>query len=700
MNLTDIGEGVAMIGSKSLFLMAIGCMIIPAPVHAEDPLPEIVLKFLAYVERIETVEYDCESVTITPEQFERLPGVKSAADGGQRFNVGTCQIDLRNNSERFDLLPDQDPLERIEIYRDGYRIRFNPGLNQGAINRKKDSWDFSIPKAFGYVGGYMLGDRTGESLSEILLKRKYIGSITTTEDSFTIPKVYGRPNSPVQVNLVVRLSKEHDFCPVELHDVDVNPKDPSQTRERFMVRTGRFERIQDMWIPTMVACRTITPDAVYCGASFASNMKVNQPFSKPMDFVFPADSVYYDERDGTLHGRAPQEEIIFKREEVGERIQEQVVGGTGWWKSISIVFASTLVILFLWSRWRNRASHCIVLAFGALGVSGCTPEGSDIVKVPEVVSFPEADERKDSNSSQLATLICNDPLPVQVEFPKESGEIEREVAVAFRNDSQQMVRLPESIVTSCGCTSAVWDKSEVEPGGGAKMTLKITKPTASSKKYIQATSKVLDQAGATIDEISVGVSLKIDFDWECIDSQINLSGEPGTDAVGAFRIRQKTSTPPRISFPSMPQIQVLEVVEVDAVMHLYDVKIACRGPFSRDTYLGLVNVEYDGGNPSLQEVAIYVKLKERTQWRYRVLDLSKNDRNELPIPKGYSWVRNEVEPSVAGIASSQESSVLQVDFSQSERGFGVSKFRAVLSNQEGEVPCEFIVLSVASSEAE
>lgn len=409
-----------MLDSKRLIVTLIAWMLIAASVRAEDPFPEIVLRFLAYVERIETVEYECESVTITPEQFERLPGVKSPAEGGQRFNLGTCQIDLRNLSERFDLSPDQDPLERIEIYRDGYRIRFNPGLNQGAINRKKDSWDFSIPHAFGYVGGYMLGDRTGESLSEILLKRKYIGSITTTEDSFTIPKVYGRSNSPVQVNLVVRLSKEHDFCPVELHYVDVNPEDPSQTRERFMVRTGRFERIQDIWIPTMVACRTITPEAVYCGASFASNMKVNQPFSKPMDFVFPADSVYYDERDGTLHGRAPQEEIIFKPEPVGERIQEQVVGGTGWWKSIAMLCASTVVLLFLWSNWRRRAAHCIVLACGLLGLSGCTPKASDIVEVPEVVSFPDADEPSLSNPSQLAILVCNDALPVQIEFSQSS----------------------------------------------------------------------------------------------------------------------------------------------------------------------------------------------------------------------------------------------------------------------------------------
>ncbi len=680
-------------------LVLIVSLLITAPVHAEDPLPEIVLRYLAYVSRIETVEYDCESFTITPEQFDRLSGVTSAADGGERFNVGTCQIDLRDNSERFDLRPDRD-MERIEIFREGHRIRFNPGLNQGAILRKKDSWDLSIPHAFGYIGGYMLGDRTGESLSEILLKHKFIGPITTTDDSFTIPKVYGSPNSPVQVNLVVRISKEHDFCPVELHYVDVNPKNPAQTRERFMLRAGRFERIKDVWIPTLVACRTITSDAVYCGASLASNLKMNEPFSKPIAFEFPADSVYHDERDGTLHGRPVEEEVIFLPEDLAVRVQEHEVGGTGWWRSIALVCASTIVLLLSWSYWRKRAMNCVVIALGLAGLPGCTSDALLSGDDPQAVSRKDSDALKRLRVSNRSMLICKDAMPLEIEFPKDSREIEREATIAFRNESQQIIRLPESIVTSCGCTYAEWNKFELEPGGDATMKLKIVRPTANSKKFIQATSKVLDQNGAAIDEVSVAVSIKIDFDRESVDSQVTLSAEPGGHAVGAFRIRQRTSSAPRISFPSKPEIEVLDIVELDPDLHLYDVKIAWRSPFEKETYLGLVNVEYEQGNPSVQELPIYVKLKERTKWRYRVLDLSKIDRNELPIPQGFRWVRNEVEPAIEGIAAAEDNGTLQIDFSQASRGFGVSKFRAILTQEEDEIPCEFVVLSFATKEAE
>lgn len=135
--------------------------------RAEDPstdLPEVALRYIAYYDSVRTFQADTVTQVVQSSDIESI-NTFSMSSANTTFNTGRCFIDMRSNTERLDYEADQD-IKRIDIFRNGYRLRYNPDMLQGGIMKEKRSWDVTTPWGMGYVGGYILGDRTGESLSD------------------------------------------------------------------------------------------------------------------------------------------------------------------------------------------------------------------------------------------------------------------------------------------------------------------------------------------------------------------------------------------------------------------------------------------------------------------------------------------------------------------------------------------------------
>lgn len=676
-------------------LIALLCVLNISLSFADDSpkdLPEVVVRYLAYYDSVRSFQADTVTQVVQVSDIENIDSF-SMSSTNTTFNSGRCTIDFRNNTERLDYYADQD-IKRIDIYRNGYRMRYNPDMLQGGIMKEKRNWDVTTPWGMGYVGGYILGNRTAESLSDILTKNKFAAITDATKDHFVISKAYHNPNSQVFCNIEVTVSPKHDYCPTKIRYVDINPADTSQTMERFVVYAGQFEKVQGIWIPTAVATRMDVEDKPHCSITIASNILLNKPIDTLMQFEFPPEASYYDERDGSRHGPLfsdpnspgnrmfPPEESCDK-EQIAAPWQANYISGPIQY----LVIGASVIVLGGLVR-RKFFAFLIILAPMLSVSTGCN-ESQGLNAQSSFTPSPAP-----ATQLQAATgLTPVSAMPIKIPFGREEASYEKQATAKFKNSTNQTIVLDEEISTTCGCTQAQWSATKVKPGEEVEMKLTVSRPNANSKKVIQSKGKFRSEAAQTIEEVEAIIQVDYDTDWSLRDSQLVFRGIAGTSPVATLRVECKKGMElkPTISGPA--GIEIKGVRTVDLKMGLYDIEAALTTPIASDKPLGEVTVRNPGASPESLSIVATAEVAPPATWDSRVLDLAKNREVKLAVASGWNVTRWEMSPDSIPVTKLEDQGTPTFVFPDETPSFGRGSLKVFLSNQEHEVACDLLVFS-------
>lgn len=444
--------------------------------HAIGDYPPSLVKYLAYVDQLTTVEYDVQT-SLGPAGSTPIPTTAGRLvyffDSGNSYFRSDPTLDRQGSY--------------VEALQDGARFAFNVEAKQGSVSREKLFWPLLPISLIGMQISHCAGDNSGVGIREIVERKLYGGTIDELDSNgFVIRSIFTNPRSTVAQDLFVILDPMHQNCPRRILISSQKPGEAVALDSGFnleprfqmwLFETEEYASEKGIDVPVKVSCKG--PGMV--SLSVCELQGINTQASVPETYKFPEDSFWVDTRDGSKHG---DESIVddWTARVAKTQTNEEATAGIApavnatytnapwsssiydyWW----ILLAGTTIVLtaFLLGRRRSGPLAILFIASNTFLLMGCdikndgpnAMKGQPLAtKEPEVVvnlglredvmlKEVEVDcvnqkERKRVFKSQTCKELVNDSLlgEVVIEAP---GLTPESVSVTVRSK----VRVPYTL---------------------------------------------------------------------------------------------------------------------------------------------------------------------------------------------------------------------------------------------------------------
>jgi prepilin-type processing-associated H-X9-DG protein len=261
---------------------------------SQEETPEGLIRYLAYVDRLQNVELDMVT-RLGPSEWKSVPSTAGRLvwfrESGNTYFRSDPSVDKRG--------------EYVEAFQQGARFRFNVRAKLGSVSLDKTYWALSPLNVMGFQIGHCFGDMSGAGITEMVDKKLNAGgSSDFGESGFVLKDVYGRKGNPVSADLFVVLDPARGGCPKSITVLYRKPTEPVSIDGIgngglvWKFSADEFVNFNGVEVPCKVSC--IGPGMF--ASSTANVLGVNASTSVPETYQFPEDSYWSDSRDGSRHG--------------------------------------------------------------------------------------------------------------------------------------------------------------------------------------------------------------------------------------------------------------------------------------------------------------------------------------------------------------------------------------------------------------
>lgn len=623
---------------QCILLLAILIAVNDSNTKLHSQPPDEYLRYLAYLDSLQSVEMLIVTTLGKPKEAQSV-----SAAGTLSFFAREQIVYFRSDSEF------SRTGEVVKVQQDALLYSFNEKSRMGLIRESEVYWPLTPLSLVGLNVGHYFGDETGTHLWNLVDKSKFSGKIASFGGvGFVIVDPFGNPmQSRLSADLIVEIDPNHQDCPmkvsVKCRDCDdpvpgnwgeLGSPHPSDWHNEVI----EFAFVNGIWIPSRVQSR----GPGNASESTATNIAINHAASTSRRFEFPPDSVWTDQRDGSVHGDLDRVTEWHRQNrdqaanphggEAQEQLKEQtreaersndVMTIRKPWENQGILLnavgigAFVLIILLIPMRLAYKRWMAVWLIGHCFFIVGCDLESS---------------KKHDAKPLLVRT---DDNGPIDVRFtPQDASKF---VSIQFMNASKELVCLPDSILTTCGCTLGKWNVKEAAPNEFAVLELEIAKPQFDSPRNVSAKSKVLNRTGEIVGEVEAYIQVRQDQNWRVRDRSLVLEHEFGKVGRGRLIVEIPGMDQPVIDAIS-DVANLLETTAIDTDWGRYELVFECLkcDSLDRDTELGSVRVEWKGGVPASIDLPVRTKLKLPYKLSHRVFVLPRISAIELALNNGWT----------------------------------------------------------------
>ena len=536
----------------SFFIAVIALASLEAKALAFQTVPDSLIRYLAYVDSVKTLEMDVVTTNVVggnPPMVVFAGHVVYFAESGNRFFRSDPLSDPRG--------------DYLEVLQNGFRYRFKVEAKMGSVQRDTFFWPLTPLQMMGIHISHCLADLTPTDLNDLVDTKMFPGEARDFgKNGFVIVAPY-RDKSPSEEDcgdVFVELAKDHQFAPQRIWIAHRRPDQPvsegTPTRvpgkNFWFFEATAFESVNGVEIPTQI--RSEGPG--HSSMVIATNVKVNVAPSVTEVYTFPEDSVWVDEL-GMIHGNeALIDEWAMKNATATPDFQVEPVQSSSAAKSSE---PNKPVLAEEWRTipWFNRTYYtagffAIILIFGlVLWYFRNAPSTLCFL----ILSCPFLGIGSGCRSSSSVALefdgeFGGPPVLRDIDYCTSKEAPSKEVLIKFFNRSRDVVKLPDRIRVSCGCTQAYWNQKEAHPNSAAELTVQVSKPGLNAPKHISVTSEYFDTSGKILGEVVAYIEILTDVDWKIVDAKLNLEHAVGMPGRGKVLVYCKSGRLPEFSTDS------------------------------------------------------------------------------------------------------------------------------------------------------
>lgn len=627
------------------FLLA---LFVARDAHAIGDYPPSLVKYLAYVDQLTTVEYDVQT-SLGPTGSTPIPTTAGRLvyffDSGNSYFRSDPTLDRRGSY--------------VEALQDGARFLFNVEAKQGTVSREKLFWPLLPINLIGMQISHCAGDNSGAGIREIVERKLYGGTIDELDSNgFVIRSIFASPSSTVAQDLFVILDPMHQNCPRRILISSQKPGEAVALDSGFnleprlqmwLFETEEYASEKGIDVPVKVSCKG--PGMV--SLSVCELQGINAQASAPETYKFPEDSFWVDKRDGSKHG---DESIVDKWIERVAKTQTNEGTAAGIAPAVNATYANAP-----WSSssyvywWILLAGITIVLAAFLLGRRRSGPLAI-LFFASNTFLLTGCDIKNDGpNAMKGQPLATKEPVVV-VNFGLREDVMLKEVEVDCVNQTEGKLVLPKTATTSCGCSEARWTKGFALRGETVPLRVKINRPQIDSPREVFVTSNVYDSNGKELGDFHVLVNIVTDQEWMVQERALIMQHGIGEAGVGKLTVKMRSTESVRLVAKS-PVCDLLEFKEIegsDSIKELVFRSQACR-ELVNDSLLGEVVIEATGLTPESISVTVLSKVRVPYTLSRRVLLYPKNNKVRIGLEPGWSVTSVSVTSEKADATLSQES---------------------------------------------